>query len=329
MMYAIKKAIIKLLDISGGFRALQWYNRNKPLILMYHRITDEAYCAGLAPAEFEKHLAYVSKYFRVVSIEQLLQEQASNQVKPYTLALTFDDGHADFFHHAWPLLQRYNLPASLYVTTGFIDRDYWLWPDHLKYIIIHNQQDSITIPGAGKVAANKDNFISNWHKLGDYCLTLDTEERKRFLNNLAQQCAVEVPSSPVSPFAGVSWDQLRIMCAQGLDVGSHTVTHPILSKLDYTRIEQELSQSAARIKEQLNVTTKGLCYPNGRLIDITPQVIECAKAQGYEYGLLARNLPIQGDDVFRIGRLAANANFDYFRWTLSYRQKPEDHSYIN
>lgn len=329
MMSAIKKAIIKFLDICGGFHALQWYNRKKPLILMYHRITDEAYCAGLAPAEFEKHLDYVRKHFRVVPISQLLHEVASNQVKPYTLALTFDDGHADFFHCAWPLLQQFKLPASLYVTTGFIDGDCWLWPDLLKYIIIHNQQDTINIPGTGQVAANNNNFISNWHKLGDYCLTLDTEERKRFLNTLARQCVVEIPSSPVPPFASVNWDQLRSMCAQGLNVGSHTVTHPILSKLDYTCIEQELSQSAARIKEQLNLTAKGLCYPNGRLIDITPQVVDCAKAQGYEYGLLARNLPIQTEDFFRIGRLAANANFDYFRWTLSYRQKPEDHSYIN
>jgi len=329
MISAIKKAIIKLLDVSGGFRALQWYNRKKPLILMYHRITDEPFCAGLAPAEFERHLVYVKKHFRVVPISQLLEEVANNQVKPYTIALTFDDGHADFFHNAWPLLQKYKLPASLYVTTGFVDGNYWLWPDLLKYIIVHNQQHTLHIPGGGQVAADNQTFISNWHKLGDYCLTLDTEERKRFLQNLARQCAVEIPSSPISPFAGVSWDQLRSMCAEGLDVGSHTVTHPILSKLGYAEIEQELLQSAARIKEQLNVTAKGLCYPNGRLIDITPQVIECAKAQGYEYGLLARNIPIQTGDLFRIGRLAANANFDYFRWTLSYRQKPEDHSYIN
>jgi peptidoglycan/xylan/chitin deacetylase (PgdA/CDA1 family) len=296
---------------------------------MYHRITDAAYCAGLSPAEFEKHLRYVSKHFRVIPISQLLHELTINQVKPYTVALTFDDGHADFFQHAWPLLQHYKLPASLYVTTGFIDGNCWLWPDLLKYIIIHNRHDNITIPGPGKVLANENLIISNWHQLGDYCLTLDTEERDHFLIHLAQQCDVEIPVSPVEPFAGVTWDQLRRMRDQGLEVGSHTVTHPILSKLDYPLVEQELAQSAARIKEQLKVMPTGLCYPNGRLIDITPQVIDCARKLGYEYGLLARNIPIEARDLFHIGRLAANANFDYFRWTLSYRQKPQDHSYIN
>jgi peptidoglycan/xylan/chitin deacetylase (PgdA/CDA1 family) len=329
MISAAKKAIIKALDVLGGFRALQWYNRNRPLILMYHRITDEPYCAGLAPAEFEKHLAFVTRYFRVVPIKQLLQEVATNQVKPYTLALTFDDGHADFFQHAWPLLQKYQLPASLYITTGFVDGACWLWPDLLKYIIMHNRKDFIAIPGSGNLITTKDFILKNWHRLGDYCLTLDTEERNQFLANLAQQCDVAIPASPVQPFAGVTWDQLRSMRDQGLEVGSHTVTHPILSKLDYPLIEQELAQSAARIKEQLNQMPTGLCYPNGRPIDITPQVVECARRLGYEYGLLARNISIEARDLFHIGRLAANDNFDYFRWTLSYRQKPRDHSYIN
>lgn len=328
-MSAIKKSLIKLFDKLGIFRLLQWHNRNQPLILMYHRITDEQHAAGLAPQEFEKQIAYIAQRFRVVPINILLNELREGTQKPFTLALTFDDGHADFYQQAWPILRKYKLPASLYVTTGFVDGSHWLWPDLLKYILIHNQQSELVVEGVGTILTRGASLQNAWHMLGDYGLTLTTDTRNNFLNKLATQAGVAIPTSPQSPFAAVSWSQLQEMQAQGLDVGSHTVSHPILSTLDTNTLIRELQVSADAISAHLGKTPIGLCYPNGRLIDINPTVITYAQQTGYQYGLLGRNIPLEKSNPFLIGRLAANTNFTYFKWSLARREKSQEQNYIN
>lgn len=295
---------------------------------MYHRIIDLPFIAGLAPNEFEKQIAYLAKHFRIVPIETLINEVRHNRIKPYTLAITFDDGHQDFYENAWPILKKYQIPATLYVTTGFISKELWLWPDLLKYIIINAHNKQIDIDPLGQVSLAQIDLSLSWHRLGDHCLTLDKGTREQFIRQLAGLASIELPATPAAPFLPVTWEQLREMKNEGLDVGSHTISHPILKGLDHAQLQTELIGSAQMIQQQLQQRPTGICYPNGRLIDIDPGVLTQAQDAGYEYGLLARNHPILPQAPFLIGRLATHNDFDYFKWLLTRHPAEQDQFYF-
>src|SRR5690606_11167369 len=146
-------------------------NRHEPLILMYHRIVSDPLLPGIGPDVFEQQLVYLKANFNVMSMAQLAEDIRNNQVKPYSLAITFDDGHGDFYTHAWPLLRKHNLPAALYVSSGFVDQRYWLWPDLLRYVLIKTNKSSLKLDEFDELPLGRDSLLSSWNTLGDYCLT--------------------------------------------------------------------------------------------------------------------------------------------------------------
>lgn len=293
---------------------------------MYHRVIDMPSVRGMTPALFERQLIYLRNHFRIVPMQTLVAELKTGNIQPYTLALTFDDGHFDFYAHAWPLLRKYKLPATLYITTGFVDGTHWLWPDLIKYLLtthtlVGEGRDSIELQPLGQLSTSPTNIDETWNKIGDYCLTLPVVERNHFIQRLAQRLNVSFPSQPQSPFQAVTWDQLREMHREGLDIASHTMSHPLLSTLDSHSLHQELHMSANRIQQELGFMPLGICYPNGREEDISPAVIHQAQSLGYHYGVLARNYPSNAEHVFLLGRVSAQQDFTYFKWSLS-RQQP-------
>ncbi|MFO1390363.1 polysaccharide deacetylase family protein [Cellvibrio sp.] len=332
-MRAIKALLLHFIELLGGFYIMRLLKKNEPVVLMYHRIIDHPFVSGLTPEEFERQIIYINKHFKVVPLQQLINDLVQGSLQPYSLALTFDDGHYDFYANAWPILKKYNLPASIYVTTGFVDGTTWLWPDLLKHILINSRAPQLNLECAnashlGTISTQKDDLYKSWHKLGDYCLTLKTDERNQFLRALANQAHVDLPTSPQPPFHSITWTQLNEMARDGLDVGSHTVSHPILSSLNQEDLNYELGISAEAIRQHLGILPMGICYPNGRPEDINQGVIQIAQNLGYTYGLMGRNATIKKTSLFKIGRLAANKNFFYFKWTLARRKEDINSSYI-
>ena len=323
-----KKLVLHAIEFMGGFGLLRYLHRHTPIILMYHRIYNDKFISGLDPLEFEKQIAYITKNFNVLPIEDLIENLNKNKIKPYSLALTFDDGHFDFYTSAWPILKKYNLPASLYITTGFVDGTTWLWPDLIKYILLNSKVEVLNAQGVGTISTTKSNHHTSWHKLGDYCLTLHAEQRNKLLLQLANDAQVSISNTPQSPFHSVTWGQLKEMSQEGLTVGSHTVTHPILSSLSIDALRNELTESAQAIEKNLGTIPLGLCYPNGRPEDINEIVINEAESAGYAYGLMGRNTKLSKARNFKIGRLAANKDFFYFKWTLARRKQDITDSYL-
>lgn len=327
-MPTLKKILLHCIETLGGFQLMRHIKKNDPIILMYHRILKDELINGLAPQEFEKQIAYIHKHFNVVSIEDLLQDIKNNTTKPYSLALTFDDGHYDFYTNAWPILKKFNVPASLYITTGFVDGTTWLWPDLLKYILLNSNTAILNVENLGDISTHNTEHHNSWHKLGDHCLTLSAEARNKLLFKLADDAKITVSNTPQPPFHSVSWPQLQEMHKEGLVVGSHTVTHPILSSLSTTSLQYELAMSAATIQQHLGTAPTGICYPNGRPEDINEDVIKAAELTGYTYGLMGRNSKFNATRTFKIGRIPANKDFFYFKWTLARRKQDIPDSYI-
>lgn len=297
-------------------RCMRFVNRNRPIILMYHRILSNPLLPGISPEIFEQQLAYIKNRFRVIPMNQMVEELNTNSLKPYSVAITFDDGHGDFYTTAWPLLKRYNMPASLYVTTGFVDHQTWLWPDLLRYVLLQGAGTEVQVDPLGSLSIEKSQVLKTWGKLGDHCLNLSSEERWSFIAQLAKQLKVDIDRRPREPFAPVTWDQLREMQSEGLDVGSHSVTHPILSALTMETLVTELQGSQQRILEELGNLPTGICYPNGMAQD-TSELVETQAQLLYRYGLVAYPYDIRADKIMHMGRWAAANTINRFKQVMN------------
>ena len=308
----LKFFLFRILSSIGLWR--QWIKPcNGPQVLMYHRVTRDEKVPGITPETFEKHLQLLNKYYQVVDIDTALTT-AKLETKA-KIVLTFDDGYYDFYTQAWPLLKKYNFPASIYITTDFIDGDMWMWPDKVREILSKSSLDSITLANIGELALSAERYEDNWHRISDYCLPMLESERSGYIDDLAQLFGVELPKKPPQRFSGLTWTQLLEMQEAGLNIGSHTLSHPILTRISQEHLEQELAQSKQVIEEKLATTVKGICYPNGMQADVSENVINTAKKCQYHYGLIAYSQE-KSDSVFEISRIAASGDIAALAFSL-------------
>lgn len=302
---------IELLGINHLTRFL---TRRQSRILMYHRIIDHPLIPAITPAQFEQHLQYLSRHFNVIPINELLERRNSDTLADNSISITFDDGHYDFYENAWPLLKKYSLPATLYVTTGFIDRECWLWPDLIKYILSQTKHREILYQGEN-LSLTSNNILNIWDKIATDCLQMSNEDRSKFIIKLATSIEVDINTVPSDLFSAVTWRQLSEMLDEGLDIGSHTVSHRIMSKLSTTEKEMECVASKITIETKLSTKISGLCYPNGQPEDVDNEMQSIAERSGYSYAVLA--YPAQSsNNKYQIGRQAAPSSIQPLRRIL-------------
>ncbi len=318
-----KKVIVSILERMGALALSRYLNRHSPLILMYHRVLKHELIPGTYPEIFAEQMAYIKKHFNVINMSQLLMHLEQDNLPERILVLTFDDGHYDFYANAWPVIKQHGLTATLFVTTNFIDQQTWLWPDLLRYLLMNASPCELTFEGLGTVSISTTNLLATWNKLGDFCLELSSEDRNTFIKNMASQLKISIPENPQTPFAPTTWPQISEMINEGLDVGSHSVTHPILSKIKPDQLITELVASKARIREILNVNAIGICYPNGMPVDISPEVREEA-SKHYQYGVVAYPKKFNAKDLMRIGRIGATNDITKFKVKTSYLSRAEN-----
>jgi peptidoglycan/xylan/chitin deacetylase (PgdA/CDA1 family) len=195
-----------------------------------------------------------------------LSEDGTDETTP-TVIFTVDDGYADFARVAAPVFAEFDCPVTLFVTTGFLDGQLWLWWDRVAYLFQETRVSSLVlrlhegeqvhrwILGAERLFAQRD-VISALERI-------DAPEREAAIVSLAQQLDVELPARPPAAFAPVTWTDVQALARRGVTFGPHTVTHRILSRAPAEACEWEIRTSVQRLREKTNAYVPVFCYPNG------------------------------------------------------------------
>lgn len=271
----------------GGYRLTRLLTADHPRILMYHRVLpSDNVEGGITPENFRWQLSVLARHFNVQPLDVMIEQHQRGCLPPYSVAITFDDGYSDFNTYVLPELKAFSLPATLFVTTDFIDGTLWMWPDVLKWALKATPHRQWQAPD-GQRFRLPEQWLLAWHTAADYAINLDNDAKWSFIWDFCQTLGVEVPSQPSGEFAPLSWHDLRQMPADLVSVGSHTLTHPILSKLDPARLMKELVVSRQRIEQQLDRDVVGFCYPNGMPTDVSPAVFDAVAQAGYRYACVA------------------------------------------
>jgi len=309
----LKSYLVTMAGSMGGYRFARFLTRYQPRILMFHRFDLQGSAGRLGSEQFEKQLLELKKGFNVVPLS-LAVKAIKGEIprQKNMIVLTIDDGYADFFTYAYPLLKKHNLPATIYVTTGFVDRKIWLWPDRLTYILSRTTCkeylfSSISGDPVAYPLVNERPYGRLWQDMVNYCLALPDKEKLDFLDAFAVDLDVHVPPVPVDDYAAVTWDELKEMSANGIEVGGHTCTHPALSKVSPEDLLYEIAGCKQRFKEQLGIDVVTFCYPNGQPDDYSPEVMSCVEAAGFESATVAFSDADPYRGVYELRRYSVNS----------------------
>lgn len=240
--------------------------RGNPVIVGYHRVLPEdlwrqypCIHADLAvtPARFAEHMAYWVSKAHVVSMDDV----ASRNIPQQSVAVGFDDFYADVAHHALPILEKYNIPAILYLCTDFVENSQFLWWYGVDAAVNCGKPHLDILLGGKRFTGplrHPWQRLAMFRRLSTFCFQLDAEQQRLFIECLGttRHC-YQQDAMP-------TWEMVTKLAQHPLiSVGAHTLSHGALGKLSAQESQRQIEQSRLLIEEKLGKAVRHLAYPFG------------------------------------------------------------------
>lgn len=326
----MKRALLKTIYRAGGFAPFRWANRGRALILTYHRFSEDTHAFRNSAAEFEAHLEYLKKHNNVLPLTELVRALEEGQAMPANpVAITIDDGYADAYEVALPLLKKYGFPATIFAITDFVEGRIWLWTDKMRYVLEETKGDFLRVSFEKYDTIEEPLSGSSLQRLkladrvNSILKKLPNEEKEAKILEIAGKLDVLIPAAPVAEYAAMTWEMARELDKNGVRVESHTVTHPMLTRVDQRQVEFELRDSKRRLEKELGRVVEVFCYPSGAFDE---DVRRAAVTAGYQHAVTTRyGFTGVGDDKFLLKRIDAQFDITEFAQSVSgfeaFRQK--------
>jgi len=313
-----KNILLKSFFALGGHHFSKFLSRKHPRILMYHRFGNRSDLRRVGADVFEEQIKILRRGFNIISLSSLCTFLSNGDpIAPNAIVITVDDGYEDFYLYAYPILKKYSVSATIYITSDFIDGKIWLWPDVIEFILSKTQYNTFSIKLNGNETqydlTNDDKRLRAWSDIADYCLTLKNDDKNEFLKQLAHNLKVHVPSSPISEYKPLSWKQIVEMKEHGIEIGSHTCTHPRLVMLDNANLRYEIEGSKKRIENMINQAIDSFCYPHGTKIDFNNDIKKMVINTGYKNATSAFSDSDATTDLFELRRYSIGTNMLRFK----------------
>lgn len=296
MTEQFKKRAMAAFAGAGIDRACVSLHGRDALVLVYHGILGEEkpepFRYHHTAAEFEEHLDWLGLRCSPVTLADFARWKRGEWRPPKPPVLvTFDDGYRNNAIVAAPLLKRKGVPAVFFLASGYIDGDRVLWPDEVFARVCAWTAATLEGP-AGAIHAigqNAEEREAAALSIVEECKNVGDVRRRDFITYLAAQTPRCNPTADADAQSFMSWDDVRALGSAGFDLGSHTVTHPILRSLSPEDLRRELRESRAAIEARTGRPCTALAYPNGRARDIDGSVLAETAEAGYQFAFTVSN----------------------------------------
>jgi peptidoglycan/xylan/chitin deacetylase (PgdA/CDA1 family) len=279
--------------------------RKKSIILGYHHILPEndERVRFLQPGmfvttkTFEEQLKYLVKYYQIVSFKDLNLNGRKKQC-----ILTFDDGWGDNYEYAYPILKKYNLPATIFVSTKFVGSNDWPWPDRISYYIHKSNADKLSqlLDGFNllygdttKVSLNKNSISNKYNLIEEIIENLKTFSPSKIIQFMSKADKImsseKTALSEIRPY--LTWDEIIEMQKNDIAFGAHTHNHLILTNTTLNNASDEIETSQKILSEKLNMPINLFAYPNG---SYNSDLVILVKKTGFAYAVTTEYGDIEG-----------------------------------
>ena len=297
------------------------FGSEKVRILLYHRVLDlqreKDFCSlpGIIVSVkmFDEQMKYLSENYNVISLENLVDSLKNNLPFPKKgVVITFDDGWKDNFSFAFPTLKKYNLPATIFLTSGYIGTNKTFWPEQVISILkseknlkekLKNLSDEI-YPSV--IQDYLDDLVECKKPYLD--VLTDLIEHLKYLTEVKREVIIDDLKKRMKPSSELfsdnpsllNWEEIGILEKNYISFGSHSINHPILTQLDKTEAKKEIFDSKKEIEKKLGGPVLAFAYPNG---DLNDWVKDLVKQAGYLGAVaLGAGLNDGHTDVFSLNR---------------------------
>lgn len=290
--------------------------KSQIVILMYHRVSpirDIWSLKPLSPQSFERQIRYFYENYNILPLDELaMYIEKGKSLPEKTAVITFDDGYKDNYLYAYPILKKYHLPATIFLTTGSIGTGNLFWWDKVSYIIHHTNLGQLNLGGFGSYSLKSE--LERFQASSTIIERLKNqpgEKRNLLIEKLLAISCVEIPLD-LGKGLILSWDDIREMSNDGISFGAHTVNHPILSNSSLSQAELEIVMSKEAIEMNIGQQVKAFSYPNGGIGDFNAEIVELVKKNGFTCAVAVSPGKLIGynDSIFRLSRIGMSDDFN-------------------
>jgi peptidoglycan/xylan/chitin deacetylase (PgdA/CDA1 family) len=291
--------------IDRVLRRLRKSVESKALILMYHRVAEvnlDPWSLCVTPQHFAEQLEVLQRCAHPMSLQDLAAAHQQGKIPDLAVAVTFDDGYADNLHHAKPLLERYNIPATVFVTAGAVGQTREFWWDELAYLLLQPGQlpETLSLKVNGSLhqwelgaAANyseeesrrscqpwksqPDSRLFFYYSVWRLLQPLADGEQRQALDEIASWANAEPIAAKVN--RSLLPEEVRLLAdGDWLEVGAHTMTHPFLPAHSIGFQYEEIRQSKAHLEALIDRPVTSFAYPFGGL---SPETVRLTRTMGF------------------------------------------------
>ena len=277
----------------------RWRSRSRgALILLYHRVThlpNDRWSIAVTPEHFAEHMELIRRRSNVVPLSGLDGALAAPNARAGTIAVTFDDGYADNLHEALPVLQRHDVPATVFVATDAVVRAREFWWDDLERLVVPAEYDAV------------------WTRLRD----VDAQEREAEMETMRSAAGVEW--GPRTAFRPLTSDELACLARDvRIEIGAHTASHARLGMLATSAQRAEIGAGKVALESIIGRCVESFAYPFGRVGDYTVETMHLVREAGFVRACINQaGVVDRSTDRFALPRLyVRNCNGDEFAAAL-------------
>ncbi len=273
-------------------------------VLIFHRVLvtrDPLLPEEPSAAEFEARMHWVRRHFNVVPLIEAVERLQSGTLPARPLAITFDDGYADNYEIAAPILQKLGLTATFFIATGYLDGGI-MFNDSVISAVRGCQSKALNLTELGLGIHALDSIEQRRHAIATLLppvKVLDPLRRTATVESICQIAKVIPPDALM-----MTSSQVAALARDGFGIGAHTVTHPILARLDPVVARQEIDRGRDQLEEISQTPVRLFAYPNGRPgDDYTAHTTELVKHLGFAAAFTtAHGVAGKNADFFQLPR---------------------------
>ncbi len=273
-------------------------------ILIFHRVVarrDEVFDWNPDAIAFAQRMRWLRSWFHVLPLDEAVQRLREHSLPARAAVVSFDDGYADNYHVALPILQQLGVPATFFVATGYLDGGR-MWNDTVIESVRHCGQATLDLSGIG---LGTHDLSSPAAMRRTIAVVLDglkykpPGERSQAAGHVAQVAGCRLPTDLM-----MTSEQVRAMRRAGMLIGAHTATHPILARLGPDEARREVVASRDFLQDLLQERVGLFAYPNGRpSMDYRAEDAECIRSLGFDAAVTtAWGVADAGSDLMQLPR---------------------------